>query len=263
MDRAEQNVLAQKFASMHNPKDLLLLCNAFDGGSAQVIASHPGAKAIASASYATAVVYGTADDDLTLEDNLAGVRGIVAAGIRATPKKPVTIDLQDGYGDQLERAIEGIIKLGAVGCNIEDFNRVANALWPIEEAAARVALAKKVAAKCGVPDFVVNARSDALFQGADAGMDSVIRRGKAYLAAGATTVFVWGGPSGRGVSSAEIKRLVSEFGGMLNVSMRLGEGFLKKNQIQALGIARVSMGPQLYSGAIAAYSSAVDGILGV
>ncbi|KAJ7039663.1 phosphoenolpyruvate phosphomutase-domain-containing protein [Mycena alexandri] len=262
MDRAEQNVLAQKFASLHNPKDLLLLCNAFDGGSAQIIAAHPGAKAIASASYAVAVVSGTADDDLTLEDNLAGVRGIIAAGLRATPKKPVTIDLQDGYGDRLEGAIEGVIKLGAVGCNIEDFDRQTNALLSIEEAASRVALAKKVAARCGVPDFVVNARSDALFQGSQAGMDSVIRRGKAYLAAGATTVFVWGGPSGRGVSSEEIKRLVSEFGGMLNVSMSLREGFLNKNEIQALGVARVSMGPGLYMKVLDAYSSAVNGLLG-
>lgn len=263
MDRAEQNTLAQKFAAMHNPKELLMLCNAFDGGSARVIAAHPRAKAIASASYAVAMVCGSADDDLTLDDNLAGVRGIIRAGIQATPRKPVTIDLQDGYGDQLERAIEEIIKLGAVGCNIEDFDRVTNALWPVDEAAARVALAKKVAAKCGVPDFVVNARSDALFQGADAGMDSVIRRGKAYLAAGATTVFVWGGPSGRGVSSEEITRLVNEFGGMLNVSMRLGEGFLKKPEIQALGVARVSMGPGLYGEAIDAYSGRVDSILGV
>lgn len=263
MDRAEQNALAQQFAAMHNPKDLLILCNAFDGGSARAIASHPHAKAIASASYAAAIVSGSADDDLSLDDNLAAVRGIIAAGVRATPKKPVTIDLQDGYGDQLARAIEETIKLGAVGCNIEDFDRRTNALWSVDEAAARVALAKKVAARCGVPDFVVNARCDALFQGADAGMDSVIRRGKAYLAAGATTVFVWGGGGGRGVSSSEIKRLVDEFGGMLNVSMIQGEGFLKKGQIQALGVARVSMGPGLYIKALKAFSSEVDTILGV
>ncbi|KAJ7224063.1 phosphoenolpyruvate phosphomutase-domain-containing protein [Mycena pura] len=263
MDQAEHNALAQKFASLHNPNDLLMLCNAFDGGSAQVIASHPSARAIASASYAIAMVRGVRDDDLTLEDNLAGVKSIIGAGIRATPKKPVTIDLQDGYGGQLEEAIEGVIKLGAVGCNIEDFNRGTNALWSVEEAASRVALAKKTAAKCGVPDFVINARSDALFAGNTPGMEDVIRRGKAYLAAGATTAFVWGGPSGRGVSSAEIERLVKEFGGMLNVSMRQGEGFLKKDEIQALGVARVSMGPGLYRKAIEAFSTEVDGILGV
>ncbi|KAJ6601863.1 phosphoenolpyruvate phosphomutase-domain-containing protein [Mycena vulgaris] len=263
MDRAEQNALAQQFAAMHNPKDLLMLCNAFDEGSARAIASHPRAKAIASASYAAAIVCGSADDDLTLDDNLAAVRGIIAAGLRATPKKPVTIDLQDGYGDQLGRAVEEIIKLGAAGCNIEDFDRGKNALWSVDEAAARVALAKKVAARCGVPDFVVNARCDALFQGADAGMDSVIRRGKAYLAAGAATVFVWGGGSERGVSSEEVKRLVGEFGGMLNVSMRLGEGFLKKDEIQALGVARVSIGPALYLKTLDAFSSGVDGILGL
>lgn len=256
MEPGEQNALAQKFAAMHDPQNLLMLCNAFDGGSAQAIASHPKAKAIASASFAVAAVLGVRDDDLTLEDNLAGVRGIVGAGIRAG--KPVTIDLQDGYGDRLEKAITEVIKLGAVGCNLEDFDRVTNRLWSIEEAAARVSLAKKTAAKCGVPDFVVNARSDALFQGE--GLEGVVKRGKAYLAAGATTVFVWGGGS-RGVSSAEIKRLVMEFEGMLNVSMRQGGEYLTKDQIQELGVARVSMGPGLYLTAIAAFSNAVDRIL--
>jgi 2-methylisocitrate lyase-like PEP mutase family enzyme len=260
MDRAEQNALAQKFAAMHDPKKLLMLCNAWDGASAQTVATHPkGVLAVASASYAVALARGVQDDDLTLDDNLSGVRGIIAAGIRA--RKPVTIDLQDGYGEELDRAIEGVITLGAVGCNLEDFDRRTNALWSLEDAAARVALAKKTAAASGVPDFVVNARCDALFQG-KATLEEVIKRGKAYLAAGATTVFVWGGPGGRGLSSEEIKTLVIEFGGMLNVSMRQGEGYLTKDGIQALGVARASMGPGLYIKAINAFSSAVDEILG-
>jgi 2-methylisocitrate lyase-like PEP mutase family enzyme len=259
MDRAEQNALAKKFAAMHDPKNLLMLCNVWDGASAQALAAHPKALAIASASYSVALARGVQDDDLTLDDNLSGVRGIIAAGVRA--RKPVTIDLQDGYGNELGRAIEGIIKLGAVGCNLEDFDRRTNELWSLEDAAARVALAKKTAAASGVPDFVVNARCDALFQG-KASLEDVIKRGKAYLAAGATTVFVWGGPSGRGVSSAEIKTLVKEFGGMLNVSMLQGEGYLTKDGIQALGVARASMGPGLYIKAVNAFSGAVDGILG-
>ncbi|KAJ7641299.1 phosphoenolpyruvate phosphomutase-domain-containing protein [Roridomyces roridus] len=246
MDRTQQNLLAQKFAAMHNPKDLPMLCNAFDGGSARALASHPRAKAIASASYSIAISCGSADNDLTLEENLAGVKGIIAAGVNAQPHpKPVTIDLQDGYGSHLERAIEEIIKLGAVGCNIEDFNRETNALWSVEEAAQRVARAKQTAARCG--------------GGAEVGLDAAIKRGKAYLAAGATTVFVWGG--GRVVQSAEIKTLVKEFGGLLNVSMQLREGFLNKQEIQALGVARVSMGPGLYTKALNAFSSEADAIL--
>ncbi|KAJ7785599.1 phosphoenolpyruvate phosphomutase-domain-containing protein [Mycena olivaceomarginata] len=249
MDRAEQNTLAQQFAAMHNPKDLLMLCNAFDGGSARAIASNPRAKAIASASYAAAIVSGSADDDLTLDDNLAA--------------KPVTIDLQDGYGDQLARAIEEIIKLGAVGATSRT-STVARTRCGASTSPPREShWPRRVAARCGVPDFVVNARCDALFQGADAGMDSVIRRGKAYLAAGATTVSFGAVGGGRGVSSSEIKRLVDEFGGMLNVSMIQGEGFLKKDQIQALGLARVSMGPGLYIKALKAFSSEVDAILEV
>ncbi|KAK7060041.1 2-methylisocitrate lyase [Favolaschia claudopus] len=259
MDRSSQNTLAQNFAAMHNPKDLIMLCNAFDGGSAQALANNPRAKAIASASYAVALVLGTQDEALTLEENLRGVKPIIAAGLKEG--KPVTIDLQDGYGPQLARAIEEVVKMGAVGCNIEDFSREKGGLYSVEEAAARIKLAKEAAATCGMPDFVVNARTDALFQEKDGGMDVVIQRGKAYLAAGATTVFVWGGPGGRGTSSEEIKRLVKEFDGMLNVGLHIGEGFLKKEEIQALGVARVSMGPGPYIAVVHAFSSLIDSIL--
>ena len=254
----EQNILAQKFASYHNPRDSLVLLNAFDAGSATIIAEKPGCKALATASYAVAQCLGFSDDGLTLEQNLQGSAPIIAAGVKAG--KPVTCDLQDGYGDKLEQAIKQIIALGAVGCNLEDFDRSRGRLWSVQESAARVKKVKQAAAAAGVPDFVVNARTDVLFEQEGATLADAVERGKAYLAAGGTTVFVWGGPRGRGVSREEIQILVKEFGGMLNVSMKLAPGFLNVKDLMEIGVARISIGPGLYRVALDTVKASVDRI---
>jgi 2-methylisocitrate lyase-like PEP mutase family enzyme len=64
----------------------------------------------------------------------------------------------------------------------------------------------------------VNARTD--ISGADRTIQDAIKRDKAYLAAGATTAFAWGGPGGHGVSREEIKDLVKAFDGKLNVKLK-------------------------------------------
>jgi 2-methylisocitrate lyase-like PEP mutase family enzyme len=58
-----------------------------------------------------------------------------------------------------------VIKLGAMGLNMEDFDRRTTALFSIEEARDKIRRVMKTAEKDGVPDFVVNARTDALFSG--------------------------------------------------------------------------------------------------
>jgi len=259
MDATTQNNLAKKFAAMHDPKDPLVLVNAHDGGSAQTVADHKKAKAIASGSYAVAVTQGYSDDGLTLEGNVQGVKPIIAAGIKAG--KPVSIDIQDGYGERLEECIEAIVALGAVGCNLEDFNRKTNSLYPIEEAAERVRRAKKAAAKKGVPDFVINARSDVLFSDGGHPFSEAVKRGKAFIDAGATTVFVWGGVGGRGTSSEEIKLLAKETNGRVSSMIMRGPGFLTVDQVRKLGIARISCGPALWVEAITAFNKGADEML--
>ena len=114
--------------------------------------------------------------------------------------------MQDGHGDASELAdtIKQVIALGAVGCNLEDMD-ASGVLRSVDEATARVAAAVQAAKAAGVPDFVVNARTDVLLT-ENGTVEEAIERGKAFLKAGATTVFVWGGPSGRGVSSTEVTR---------------------------------------------------------
>lgn len=126
------------------------------------------------------------DDDLSLEQNIAAAHLI--GKVAAEYNKPLTVDLQDGYGTELEEAVRRVIEARAVGINLEDYDKVYRTLYSPDEAASRVGRALSVAGKAGVPDFVVNARCDALVMGGK--LEQAIESGKKYLEAGTTTVFI-------------------------------------------------------------------------
>ena len=67
---------------------------------------------------------------------------------------PVSADLEGGYGDAPD-TIRRAIGVGVVGANLED------QMKPLAEAAAQVEAVMAAAAAEGVPDFVLNARTDA------------------------------------------------------------------------------------------------------
>ncbi|KAJ9650313.1 hypothetical protein H2198_010379 [Neophaeococcomyces mojaviensis] len=248
------NESAKTFQALHKPGKPIVLANVWDIPSAHAVASLPSCKAVASASWAVAKAAGTEDDDLTLEQNLEAARKI--GKIARQYNKPFTCDLQDGYQERLEEAIEKVIEAGAVGINLEDVNAADRKQYSQDEAVSRVKRALAAAKKAGVDNFVVNARCDTLLKGGD--LDEVISRGKAYLAAGATTVFVWGGA--RGTSKEEVVRMVKEFDGRLNVSMRLVNG-LNVQELSEIGVARISVGPQLLRMLMASLAEKADSIL--
>ena len=126
------------------------------------------------------------------------------------------------------------------------------------ESVSRIKRALSTARQHGMPDFVVNARCDTLVHGGD--LSEVIDRGKAYLDAGATTVFVWGG-SKRGVSRAEVAEMVKAFDGRLNVSMKLSLDGLRVKALSELGVARISIGPALQFIAMDAFAKEAEKIL--
>ncbi|KAL4957512.1 phosphoenolpyruvate phosphomutase-domain-containing protein [Aspergillus filifer] len=253
-----QNELAIRFRNLHVPGNPVVLTNVYDAATASLIAKHPATKAIATASFAIAASQGIADNDMTLPQNLDRVRSIAAAlSENGLPKLPLSVDAQDGH--DIVETITEVIKLGAVGCNIEDLNNHSNEVRPLREAVDRIALAIKTARDLGVPDFVINARTDVLGNGGS--VEDAIERGKAFLKAGACTVFVWGGPGGRGVSTEEIKMLVDAFQGRLNVKPILREGFLTIPELKELGVARISHGPELYKAAMRAFEETANKLL--
>jgi len=254
---------ALKLRALHIPGQPLLLTNIWDSSSASIALANPHTKALATASFAVAAILGLEDDELTLEDNLAAISRIVKR-IKKEGREdvPLTVDLQDGYGDDLVEVIERAVRMGVVGCNIED-SRTVNGetrLVDVEEQVQRIKTVISTAARLGVPDFVVNARSDAVLLGGT--VEDAIERGKKYLDAGACTVFVWGGLK-RGLRDEEVKKLVEGLDGKVNVIWRKSvPNALSITEIKELGVARISMGPGLWREGMAAVEKEMGRLLG-
>ncbi|EER45201.1 PEP phosphonomutase [Histoplasma capsulatum H143] len=222
---------------LHVPGTPLVLANIYDPSTAEFVASNPSSSALATASYAIAKVHGLEDDALDLDTNLAAARRIIPVAIRHN--KPITIDLQDGYGDQLEEAVEAIVEAGASGCNLEDHDNETGQLFPFDVALDRVRRVLAAASKAGVPNFALNARTDAILLNND--VDEAIRRGKAFLDAGATTV------------------ISKDLGGRINV-IAWPNG-LSVQELADIGVARISVGPRLWRSANAGFEKAATDLL--
>jgi 2-methylisocitrate lyase-like PEP mutase family enzyme len=247
--------LASLFRTLHKPGDPVVLCNVWDAITANAVAKVSGVKAIATASYSIAAAQNLNDNDLSLEQNLSAIRPV--AQVAAKANLPLTVDLQDGYED-VAAAVSAAIKLGAVGCNIEDANNQAHELRSKEEATQRIKTAVDAARAAGIPEFCVNARTDVI--GHDGSIDDAIDRAKAYLDAGACTAFVWGGGA-RQLTTAEIEKLVKVLDGRLSVMMSLSPGNLTTSELKRIGVARISIGPAMQFKAASAFESDVAKVL--
>lgn len=258
---SSQATLATTLKALHTPGNPLILTNVWDAISARAVAALPQTTALATASYAIADAAGLDDAALTLEANLRGAAAV--ATVAKEFDKPLTVDFQDGYGDALEQGMQKLLELGAVGINLEDFSREKDALYGVDEAVLRIETVLRVAREAGVPDFVVNARTDALLH--QLPLDEAIARGKAYLGAGATTVFIWGGRERGGTTRAEVERLTRELEGRVNVSLvRVVPGCLSVGdlrEIGGVGVARISLGPQLMMRSVGAITEEAGKVL--
>ncbi|KAJ4290024.1 hypothetical protein N0V88_006825 [Collariella sp. IMI 366227] len=94
---------AAHFKSLHVPGAPLLLANVYDAISARAVGSLPQCRALASASWALAKSIGIDDEQLTREQNLALLQPIAAVARQLG--LPLTVDIQDGYGEELEEVV--------------------------------------------------------------------------------------------------------------------------------------------------------------
>lgn len=272
----ESNKLAQTLKSLHIPSQPLIFANVWDLASLNMVlclnseVSKP-VKAIATASWSFAASLGIKDEELTMEQNLASIRNLAATV--ASADLPLSVDLQDGCGSRLREAVSEAIQAGAHGANIEDSiparglrQGIEKSLYPLNEQIRRLKLAVRAAADAGLPDFVINARCDEFALKDDLNLNNetrmkeAVRRGKAYLDAGATTVFFWRG-YGTGFTEGDVQTLVKELDG--RVAIRLGQtrAALSVSQLAKLGVARISIGPSLFQIAMNAAKKSALGIL--
>jgi 2-methylisocitrate lyase-like PEP mutase family enzyme len=239
---------AAELRRLHDAPELLVMVNVWDVISATTLASLDACRAIATASHSIAAAAGYPDGErIPRDEMLEAVRRIAAA-----VDVPVSADLEAGYGDAGE-TVRRAIGLGVVGANIEDQMR------PFDEAVAAVAAVTAAAEAEGVP-FALNARTDAFLRAGDRDRDEVmadvIRRGRAFLEAGATCVFV----PGR-LDEPTVERLVAGIGER-KVSTIAVPGSPPLGTLERLGVARVSLGPWSQRIALTAWADAAVAILG-
>ncbi|MFF4380344.1 isocitrate lyase/phosphoenolpyruvate mutase family protein [Kitasatospora sp. NPDC001547] len=168
---------------------VLVLPNAWDAGSAAVIAS-AGARAVATTSGGVSWSLGHGDGQRL--DRAAAVEA--ARRIAAAVDLPVTVDAEGGYGPgpaDVARTVAALVDAGAAGVNLEDSAAVGGPLFPVAEQAERLRAARTAAADAGLPELVVNARTDVFLFGLG-GLDDVLARAEAYAGAGADGLFVPG-----------------------------------------------------------------------
>ncbi|MEP6598042.1 MAG: isocitrate lyase/phosphoenolpyruvate mutase family protein [Actinomycetota bacterium] len=221
---------ARLLRSLHRPGDPLVLVNVWDVAGARTVASQPGTRAIATASWSIAASLGVPDGEvLSLTDLLA-----VVARIATAVELPVSADLELGYGAtpaDVRETIAAAIGAGAVGCNLED-SLPDGSLRPLEDQLARLRAAREAADDASLP-LVINARTDALVAGGD--LDEAISRGRAYRAAGADCVFILGVDELVGVEALVDALEV--------VSVLAGPGRPSVTELASAGVARISIGP--------------------
>jgi len=208
------------------PGGLLILPNAWDGGSAALVASL-GAKAVATTSAGVAWALGWPDGDaLPVERVVQAARDVV----RGAGGLPVSIDMEGGYSDDpaaVAALAKRLVEAGAQGINIEDGG-----------AAPELLAAKIAAIKAAVGGTLfVNARCDVWLRGVapEAPVAEAARRGVIYAGAGADGFFAPGLTDVR-----DIAAMVAATS--LPVNLLAWPGLADAATLSGLGVRRLSAG---------------------
>lgn len=243
MTQAEK---AARLRELHHSGETLVFVNAWDAVTARIVESL-GYPAVATTSSGVANARGYRDGGAVPRTVMLDAVATIARAVDV----PVTADMEYGYGTTVDDAIAtayGVIDSGAVGCNFED--ETADGFVDLGLQCERISAMRDAGANRGVR-LVINARTDTFWHGSDdedADLDAAITRGKRYLAAGADCIFI------PGLSSREgIQRAVAELG-TINV-LALAD-VLPLDELQRLGVARVSFGSSPMLHAMAAFRDA-------
>jgi 2-methylisocitrate lyase-like PEP mutase family enzyme len=232
---------AARFLALHRPGQPLLMPNAWDAGSARVLAGLDFA-ALATTSSGFAATLGRRDGSVTRDQAIAHSAALVAA----TPL-PVSADLENGFADDpagVAATVAAAIGAGLAGCSIEDFTgREDDPIYDPGHAAERVAAAAE-AAHCGPRKLVLTARAENFLHGRDDLPDTIARL-RRYAEAGADVLYA------PGLTRAEdIRQVVSSVDRPVNVlALAAAPGVA---ELAELGVARISVGGALAFAALGA-----------
>jgi 2-methylisocitrate lyase-like PEP mutase family enzyme len=235
MNTDNQTRLAEAFRKMHQAPPLLLLPNAWDAMSARVFEA-AGFGAVASTSGGVAWALGYPDGEKAPWDEVVAATARMVRAVRV----PLTADVEGGYAERpadVARHVTEIIRTGAVGINLEDSTAPADLpVRTFEDSVARIRAAREAANAAGVP-IVINARVDLYHKhiGDEATcFAETVRRGRAYLAAGADCIYPFGLADMKAIGE-----LVAALNAPVNIVARAGSPSVA--EFERLGVARVSI----------------------
>jgi 2-methylisocitrate lyase-like PEP mutase family enzyme len=243
---SDQAAKAQRFLGLHRPGEPLLMPNAWDAGSARVLASL-GFQALATTSSGHAATLGELDGSVTREEVLEHAATLVGA-----TELPVSADLENGFADDppdVARTIALAHEAGLAGASIEDYGRDDDRLYELDLARERVAAAAQEA-HGGEVHLVLTARAENFIRG-NPDLADTIARLQAFQEAGADVLYA------PGLSSpADIRQVVQSVDRPVNVLVRRGAPSV--SELASLGVARISVGGAFAFAAIAALTEAAE-----
>jgi 2-methylisocitrate lyase-like PEP mutase family enzyme len=251
-----QKAKAELLLKYHQDKEILVLLNSWDIGSSKLIEAC-GYKAIATTSMGIAASLGYPDCQvIQLSEMMEIITGIVN-GVKA----PVTVDIEAGYGNNLNEIIDSVNKIiatGIVGINIEDSIDLNPVLTDEIEFCERIAAIRALSDSLGF-HLVINARTDSFYTSSASTREKLsesIKRGNKYWEAGADCIFVqpvW--------EKETIAALVKEINAPINILSNPANAAgipPSVRELQDLGVARLSLGSGLMKAALSLIKKVAD-----
>jgi len=166
--------------------------DAYDPISAKLV-ENTGFKAIQCSGYSFSIAAGYKREvDVSFEENIEWTRRIVES-----VDVPVMADAEDGYGgpEDVINTVVRFMHIGVAGVNLEDQipdgkSKVSVIDGDLME--RKIIVARETAEVLDNPDFIINARTDALRSTVDrsAGLELAIDRANQYLEIGADLAFI-------------------------------------------------------------------------
>ncbi|MGR3292117.1 MAG: isocitrate lyase/PEP mutase family protein [Paracoccaceae bacterium] len=227
------NDIGARFRALHRPGKPFILANAWDAGSAKLLAAL-GAEAIGTSSAAHAFTLGRTDGNISRDDALSHAADLVAA-----VSVPVSGDFENGFGDDPDVVAETVrlaAEVGLAGISIEDTALPGETPYDFDLAVERIRAAA-AAAKALSGDFVLVARTDGILTG-QYDIEEALKRLAAFDAAGADCLYA---PLPK--TTADLERICQSTDKPVN-ALAAGPTYtaLRRTDFAALGVARISLG---------------------
>ena len=185
----------------------------------------------------------------------------VITGIVYSVQAPVSVDIEAGYGKDLDEVIDSVRKIiatGVAGINIEDSIDMSPVLLDEMEFCERISAIRALSDSLGF-HLVINARTDSFYTSSGPIKEKLsesIKRGNQYREAGADCIFVqpvW--------EKETISTLVKEIDAPINILANPGMGGglpPSVRELQDLGVARLSLGSSLMKAALVLMKKVAD-----